>query len=90
MSKIIRKYDENNNLIYYKSSYGYEHWAKFDENNNNIYWKSSNGSEYWYKYNKNGKEIKITKQEFEKIQYNTKIKEYNSRTKCSRFEIIDI
>ena len=79
------KYDKNNNLIYKKYSNGFKEWYKYDENNNLIYFKNSNDFEYWYKRDNYGL-IKITKQEFENI----KIKEYNSRTKCSRFELIDI
>ena len=37
MSKEIKEYDKNGNLIYYKSYSGYEEWKKFDENNNVIY-----------------------------------------------------
>ncbi|MEK0344915.1 MAG: hypothetical protein QQN64_06700 [Nitrosopumilus sp.] len=83
MVEEIKKYDKNRNLIYHKSSNGYEHWY---ENNNKIHYKNSNGFEIWYKYDNNNKQIVITKQEFENI----KIKEYNSRTKCSRFELMDI
>ncbi len=83
------KYDENNNRIYFKNSNGSEFWYKYDENNR-IYLKKNNDNEYWYKYDKNRKCIKITKQEFKYIQYNIKIREYNSRTKCSRFEIMEI
>ena len=68
MSKEIKKYNENNNLIYFKDS---------------------NGLEYWYKYDKNGR-IKITEKEYKEIEFRKKEKEYNSRTKCSRFELIDI
>ena len=69
MSKEIERYDENNNLIYYTSSFGYEHWLKYGENN---------------------RRIEITEQEYKEIEFRKKEKEYNSRTKCSRFELIDI
>ena len=29
----IRQYDENNKLIHYKDSYGYESWREYDERN---------------------------------------------------------
>ncbi len=41
---------------------------------------------FYYGYDVSDFVVEITKQEFENI----KIKEYNSRTKCSRFELIDI
>ncbi len=84
------KYDENNNLIHCKNSAGYEYWYKYDENNNEIYYKDNREREHWYMYNKNGKKVNITKQKFDDIEFRKKEKEYNSRTKCSRFEIIDI
>ncbi len=111
MSKRIREYDENNNLIYYKDSSGYEEWYKFDKNNNRIYYKNSSGElwwkydennnlvyskrsfggEMWYKYcYKNKQRISITKQEFNEIEFRKKEKEYLSRKKCSRFEIMEI
>ncbi len=51
-----------------------------------IYMKLSEDYEYWFKYDEDDYAIEITKQEFENI----KIREYNSRTKCSRFELIEI
>ena len=50
------------------------------QHDNLLHFKNSDGSKYWYKRDKNNNCIKITKQEFEKIEYNIKIKEYNSRT----------
>ncbi len=85
--KTITKYDERGNCIYCKNPSGYEQWNKFDENNNLIYYRNSYNGECWFKYDKKyDRPIKITKQEFENI----KIREYNSRTKCSRFELIEI
>ena len=80
------KYEENKNLIYFKNSNGYESWREYDENNNEIHFKNSNGWEYWHKYDENNERIEITEQEFENI----KIREYLSRKKVSRFELIDI
>ena len=52
---IIKEYDKNNNLIYYKNSNGREKngrekWKEYDENNNLIHCKYSDGSEYWQEY----------------------------------------
>ncbi len=84
------KYDENNNLIYYFRSDGFEYWCKHDKNNNEIYWKNSSGYEHWYKYDENDVQIEITKQEYKDIEFREQEKEYNSRTKCSRFELMEI
>ena len=84
------EYNKNNNLIYHTDSEDYEVWYKYDENNNEIYFKNSSGYELWNKYDKNNNRTQITKKEYKKIQYNIKIKEYNSRTKCSRFKLMDI
>ncbi len=56
MGKIIKKYDKNNNEIYWK--YGsLEYWWEYDENNNCIYFKNIEGFEIWYKYDENNNEI---------------------------------
>ncbi len=85
-NEYLYKYDKNNNHIYTKGSDGFEYWGEYDENNNEIHFKNTDGLENWAKYNNENNRIIITKQEFENI----KIREYNSRTKCSRFEIMDI
>ncbi len=91
MSKTIRKYDKRDNLVYYRYPDGLEIWWEFDENNNLIHTKDSEGlREVWCKYDELNKRIKITEQEYKNIKYNKKIKEYNSRTKCSRFELMEI
>ncbi len=117
MSEEIKKYDENNRIIYYKKSNGsefwweydennnkiyfkknidlgfweeFESWRKYDENNNEIHYRNNEGKEYWYKYDENNNSIDITEQEYKEIEFRKKEKEYNSRTKCSRFEIMDI
>ncbi len=83
------KYDENNNRIYSKNSYGEEQWWEYDENNNVIHCKNSSGFEHWYKWNKN-KEIYITEKEYKNIEFRKQEKEYLNRTKVTRFEIMDI
>ena len=84
------KYDKNGNLIYIKKFNNDEHWWEFDENNNLIYEEDSSGYEFWAKYGENNNRIEITKQEYEEIKFRKEEKEYNSRTKCSRFSLIDI
>ena len=89
------KYDENNNRIYYKRDTGikgiyYKSWHKYDEKNNIIHYKNSNGYKNWYKYDKNGKITDITEKEFKEIEFRKKEKEYLSRTKVSRFELMEI
>ncbi len=80
------EYNENNNIIYYKNSRDYEYRHEYDENNNLIYSKNSSGVEKYYKYDECNRKTEITEQEFENI----KIREYNLRTKCSRFELMEI
>ncbi len=63
---------------------------KYDENNNLIYFKDTDNEEYWYKYDKNNNRIEITEKKYKNIEFRKKEKEYLSRTKCSRFELIDI
>lgn len=36
----MEEYDSNGNLIYYKSSNGYEYWKEYDSNNNCIHYKN--------------------------------------------------
>ncbi len=92
-----REFDENSNVIYRKDSDGHECWKKFDENNKIIYRKrigykrigynpktgKSFENENWYKYDKNGNKIDITKEKLEE-------REYLSREKVSRFELMEI
>ena len=47
------KVDDRGNLIYHKSSDGYEWWREFDERNNEIYSKYSSGYEWWREYDLN-------------------------------------
>ncbi len=85
-----KKYDERGNLVYYNYPGGVEYWKKYDERNNLIYWKNNLNCECWYKYDENNNYFIITEQEYKEIEFRKKEKEYNSRTKCSRFELIDI
>ncbi len=89
-TKVWKEYDEKNNMIHFKNSDGYEDWAEFDENNHLVHIKNTNGYEYWYKYDGSGKQIKITEKEYKEIEFRKQEKEYLSRIKCSRFELMDI
>lgn len=44
-------YDENENLVYFKSSEGAEQWYEYDKRENLIHYKTSSGFEKWYEYN---------------------------------------
>ncbi len=85
-----RKCDENNNCIHYKASNGYEYWKKYDEFSNLIHYKDSYSIKYWWKYDENNEPMEITEKEYKDIEFRKKEKEYNSRTKCSRFELMEI
>ena len=85
-----RKHDENNNLVYFKDSVGYKCWSEYDEDNRRIHFKTNINIEFWYKWNKNNDMIEITEKEYKEIEFRKKEKEYNSRTKCSRFELMEI
>ena len=85
----MSEYDKNGNLLYYRVDTGFECWREYDENDNEIHYRNNKGQEYWYKWNKN-KKIEITEKEFKEIEFRKKEKEYLSRTKCSRFELMDI
>ena len=50
----IKKYDEKNNLIYFKNLFGYERWIEYNENNKKIHSKDNNSLEVWYKYDEYG------------------------------------
>ena len=90
LSEIWQEYNKNNNWIYCKhGNNGWKCWRKFDEYNNCIYYKTNDGRECWYKNDEN-KHTRITEKEYNEIEFRKKEKEYNSRTKCSRFELMDI
>ena len=94
-SKFWYKYDENNNCVYSKNSISnIEVQDIYDKNNNRIYvlyyQECLNGNNRWYKDDKDGELTRITEKEFNDIKRREKEKEYLSREKCSRFEIMDI
>jgi len=49
----IKKFDKNNNCIYYKNSNGQEFWKEFNQNNNLIHYKNNMDYEEWYEYDQN-------------------------------------
>ena len=53
----INEYDENNNMIYSKTSGNFEEWKEYNQNNNEIHSKDSNGFEYWKEYDENNNMI---------------------------------
>ena len=83
------KYDKNNNLIHCKDSSGFEYWSEFDGNNDEIHCRNNKGDKAWYKW-KNDNRIYITEKEYKEIEFRKKEKEYLSRKKCSRFELMEI
>jgi len=85
-NKVIKKYDKNKNMIYFKNSEGREEWREYDENNKLVHYKSSTGYEYWWKFETIFPTL-ITQQEFKQIE---RIKLYLNNKKCSRFSLMDI
>ena len=54
---VIKEYDENNNMIHYRSSTGGEWWRKYDEKGNVIHHRHANGYEVWWEYDENNNMI---------------------------------
>ncbi len=46
------EYDENNNMTYFKSSYGDEEWSIYNKHNQIINFVDQDGIQDWYEYNK--------------------------------------
>ncbi len=84
-----KKYDENNNIIHYKSVNGFEYWSEYDGNNEIHCWNNE-GDEVWYKQDENNCRVEITKQEFERIERVKAEQEFLSRDPISRFELIEL
>ncbi|MEK0369507.1 MAG: hypothetical protein QQN62_07895, partial [Nitrosopumilus sp.] len=63
-------------------------------NNELIHYKDNKSDEYWYKWDEFGNRTVIKEKEeinkIKDIEFRRKEKEYNSRTKCSRFELMEI
>ena len=47
------EYDENNNIVYFKNSYGDEEWSIYNKNNSLVNIVYSDGEQIWYEYGKN-------------------------------------
>ena len=90
VSKEIARYDENGNLIYFKTTSGFESWREYDDQGNEIYYKNSTGAEFWYKIVGHRKRVEITKYEFEQIKRDKEYKEFINREPISKFELMDI
>ena len=90
MGKEKRKYDDKNNLIYYRRYNDYKCWKEDDEDNNLIYYKNTSGLEWWAKYDELKNKIDITKQEYNEIKFRGKGKKYLNRVEIDRFELIDL
>ena len=86
--EIWKEFDKNNNIIHLKTSTGYEFWEEFDKDNRIIYSKGPSEKEKWYKYYKDGERCRISKEEFEEIQFREK--QILNKKKVTRFEIMDI
>ncbi len=90
-------YDDKGRTIYYenyaKITGSMKVWSVYYKNYRYAHY-NIDGVEQWSKYDKNKKtlfnEIEITKKEFKEVESRIKEKEYLSRGKCSRFELMDI
>jgi YD repeat-containing protein len=51
------EYDTNGNLIYSRTSDGFEWWSEYDDRGNEIHFRNSYGFESWYDYDDRGNEI---------------------------------
>ena len=88
--KEIIEHDDNGYVIYCKYSGGDETWWEYDENEDLVNLENTMGYECWWKYDEKGKQIEITKQEFEKIKLKKEQKEFLSRKPISKFELMEI
>jgi len=57
MSKVIKEYDSNHNIIFIKDSDGVKWWNKYNKNNQIVYGKSDRKFEFWYYYDEENREI---------------------------------
>ncbi|MEK0341922.1 MAG: hypothetical protein QQN40_07480 [Nitrosopumilus sp.] len=91
MSKIIKKYDENNNLIYWKNENNHrflERWIKYDKNNNKIHYKDTNDYEVWQEYDENNRIICYKDSGRDECWY--KYDENNNREEITEKEFLEI
>lgn len=49
-NEIIKCYNKNDKIVYFKRSDGYEEWLAYDILNRLVYVKNSKGFEIWYEY----------------------------------------
>ena len=91
MSEENRKYDKKGNVLYARYMDNAEYYYKYNENNQLIHSISFDDDyEGWFKYNEDNRQISISKEEFKEINFRATEKEYLSRTKVSRFELMEI
>jgi len=49
----IKEYN-NDHIVYYKDSDGFEEWCEHDSNGKPIHWRNSRGHEQWYDHDEHG------------------------------------
>lgn len=54
---ILREYDDQDNLTYFRNSEGFECWFEYDTQGHMVYYEESNGFESWHEYDANGNMI---------------------------------
>ena len=75
----LYRYNNNEKIIYYKNSYGFEFWYKYDENGNYIHYKDSNRFECWKWYDENNNLIHY--KDSDRLEYWKKYDENNNTYK---------
>ena len=53
----VDEYDEQGNIIHFKTFYDYESWYEYDAKGNKIHSKYSSGNEGWHEYDADGNKI---------------------------------
>ena len=53
----VFEFDEQGNIIHYKTFYDYEAWYEYDAQGNEIHYKNSDGHEIWNEYDAEGNNI---------------------------------
>ena len=56
---VVKKYDDNGNLIYYKifvakSGKSFEAWLEYNQDNKVIHGRNSDGYEFWREFHEDG------------------------------------
>ena len=90
-----KKFD---NIVHTFWEDGTEYWAGYNDEGNRFKCLIKNGERWYSKFDKkmniidemSENEFLLLEKEIDWIEFRKKEKEYNSRTKCSRFEIMEI